>query len=295
MSKTTAIPEVKWKWKSTAPDLGFEIVSLEYLENLRPPEDHNPFELHRLDFFIVLINTGNKLDHQIDFSRISLNNNQIAIIGKGQIHAFDKVSGFSGKLLLFTEDFLQQHLLPSTVSRVRDMYNHPGDPIIYDLNDRLEHTLQELQEELMSGKSEPSSVITASLLTIFLLSLEKQHNPDQTRLFHSESYALFLRFKVMVESEFMISRDASYFAGKLNITYKHLNAICRKSTGKTAKVIIDDLILLEARRLLLCTSMSSKQIAYTCGFEEPSNFTKFFKKRMEVTPAQFRNEYKVRD
>jgi AraC family transcriptional regulator, transcriptional activator of pobA len=60
--------------------------------------------------------------------------------------------------------------------------------------------------------------------------------------------------------------------------------------GKTPKEIIDDRILLEAKRILAHTTESIKEISYYLGFEEPTNFIKYFKKHASVTPTEFREQ-----
>ena len=73
-----------------------------------------------------------------------------------------------------------------------------------------------------------------------------------------------------------------------HISTKHLSQTLKNITGKVAKDHIQDRLALEAKRLLLHTSLSVKEIAYEIGFEEPLHFSGFFKKRVGVSPSQFR-------
>lgn len=74
----------------------------------------------------------------------------------------------------------------------------------------------------------------------------------------------------------------------LQISYKHLNNIVKKCTNKTAKEFIDDFVILEIKRFLCSTSLSVKEIAFKCGFDEQTNFLKYFKKLANDTPSNFR-------
>jgi AraC-like DNA-binding protein len=58
--------------------------------------------------------------------------------------------------------------------------------------------------------------------------------------------------------------------------------------GKTAGDIIRDRIAVEAKRLLTNAEMDVKEIAYDLNFEDPSYFTRFFRKNVGTTPEQFR-------
>jgi transcriptional regulator, araC family len=57
------------------------------------------------------------------------------------------------------------------------------------------------------------------------------------------------------------------------------------------QTVITDRLLLEAKRLLIHTPQSVKQIALQLGFEEATHFNKFFKKQQHITPKVFRENY----
>ena len=73
---------------------------------------------------------------------------------------------------------------------------------------------------------------------------------------------------------------------------KALNRAVKQSVGKSAKVYIDDRVILEAKRLLSYGDSSVKEIAYTLGFSDDSNFYKFFFKHTSLTPLAFRRQYR---
>ncbi len=57
-------------------------------------------------------------------------------------------------------------------------------------------------------------------------------------------------------------RNADYYAEQLNITYKHLNVVCKAIVKSTAKQYIDDFVILEAKRNLINSSIKSTELAY---------------------------------
>ena len=62
--------------------------------------------------------------------------------------------------------------------------------------------------------------------------------------------------------------------------------------GKTAKQFIEGRILLEAKRMLVYSNESIKEITFQLGFDEPTNFTKYFSKNADMPPVQFRRAMK---
>ena len=61
---------------------------------------------------------------------------------------------------------------------------------------------------------------------------------------------------------------------------------------KTPKQIIDERIVLESKRLLVHSSMAIKEVAYELGYDEPTNFVKYFRKHTALTPSEFREQFK---
>jgi AraC-like DNA-binding protein len=80
----------------------------------------------------------------------------------------------------------------------------------------------------------------------------------------------------------------NYYAKRMCITHKRLNQATTMVLGKTPKEIIDNRILLAAKPLLAHTSENVKEIAFDLGFEEPTNFIKYFRKHNKYTPIEFR-------
>lgn len=99
----------------------------------------------------------------------------------------------------------------------------------------------------------------------------------------------FLNFlSVHVDRE----RTVQFYADKLFITPGHLSKLLKEVSGYTAREVIEEGVVLEARNLLMDTSLSLAQIAYKLNFSDQSFFGKFFKKKMKITPKTFRDKFK---
>lgn len=100
-------------------------------------------------------------------------------------------------------------------------------------------------------------------------------------------------FKDLLEIDFKTQKQVTYYSQKIIITEKRLNQSTTKILGKSPKEIIDDRVMLEAKRILAHTAESIKEIAYYLGFEEPTNFIKYFKKHTAQTPLEFREKHSL--
>ena len=101
----------------------------------------------------------------------------------------------------------------------------------------------------------------------------------------------FNDFRNHLVKNYKKTRNAKDYAQTMNISYKHLNNICKSILGKTAKEFIDDYLILETKRHLASSNISIKELTFKMGFDEPTNFVKFFKKHTQQTPSQFKKLY----
>ena len=69
-----------------------------------------------------------------------------------------------------------------------------------------------------------------------------------------------------------------------------MNKICKLATQQTAKQLIDAYIILNAKRALSIDKLQVKQVSDILGFDEATNFVKFFKKHTLMAPKLFQSQ-----
>lgn len=82
----------------------------------------------------------------------------------------------------------------------------------------------------------------------------------------------------------------SYMAEKLNVSSRYLTDLLKQETGKTALELIHLYLISEAKNLLKEGKMNITEISVTLGFENPTYFSRLFKKEVGITPNIFREE-----
>ena len=92
----------------------------------------------------------------------------------------------------------------------------------------------------------------------------------------------------------MFRRVVADYTRELAVSPGHLNALCKRHLGRSAKAVIQDRLLTEARRLLLYSEDSAARIGHALGFEDPSYFTRFFHRTARRSPTAFRAEARGR-
>lgn len=100
-------------------------------------------------------------------------------------------------------------------------------------------------------------------------------------------------FNYLVESHFRTKHTVAAYAALLNKSPKSLTNLFALNGQKKPLQIIQDRLLLEARRQLLYTDKIVKEIAYEMGFEDLQTFSRFFSNKEGVSPREYR-ERKLR-
>lgn len=288
------IPEIKFNPKKHK-DLGIEIIELSDIYQRSSSELINfATKPHRVFFHNLLYITQGSGTHFIDFNTYSVQAGSIVFINKNQVHAFDFKNQPQGKLIIFTDEFLAT--IFSTMKTPLFTPNHllksysPTFLLAKQTRCTCDALLTEIQKEYQLVKTDLNFL---NLLFSALLTKLTSARPQSYEQHLSEPRAkTFIQFIALLESNYTSIRDAKVYASMLHITYKSLNQICKLATEQTTKQLIDAHIILEAKRKLTIKDIRVQQLADELGFDEVTNFVKYFKKNTLLTPSQFKKSLK---
>ena len=99
---------------------------------------------------------------------------------------------------------------------------------------------------------------------------------------------IFNKFLELLLGHCKEQHEVSYYAEKLFITPQYLSLVLKDITGKTANILIDQAIIMEAKLLLRSQEYTIQQIADILHFADQSTFGKFFKKNVGVSPLEYK-------
>ena len=105
---------------------------------------------------------------------------------------------------------------------------------------------------------------------------------------------VFARFRSMVEDRYIEHWPVSRYAQALATSESRLDRICRTLAGHSAFEVVQNRVLLEARRRLVHVGAPVTALAYELGFEDPAYFCRFFKRHTGATPTQWRRTQRER-
>jgi len=294
MSKDVAIPEIAFVNRDDKA-LEFQISDNKEVLKYNLPKDHDPFRPHRIRFYAILFFMEGEGNHFIDFKTYRYRKGSIIFISKEQVHAFEGNEDRRAQFMIFTEDFLQKSSLGSNVLQQLSLYNyHLYEPII-QLNEqefaKFNPLVKRISEEYHAPDDFATEEIILAALRIFLClaqRIRKKNTADQAQ---PKYYQEFLQFQKLLETHLFSSRQVKFYADQMNMSTKKLNRITQEVMNLPTKNYIDEALLMEIKRFLMNTSLSVKEIAYKTGFEEVTNFVKYFKKLTKTTPTKFRKGF----
>ena len=95
-------------------------------------------------------------------------------------------------------------------------------------------------------------------------------------------------FNYLVEKHFKEKHSVAEYASLLNKSPKTLSNLFGKMHDRSPLKVIQDRLMLEARRLLRYTEKPISEIGYEIGFNDIQSFSRFFKKNEGRSPSEFR-------
>ena len=279
----------KYDFKTGLPQ-EFELVNI---SELYKEHSESLTTSHRTGFYhIIWFQKGNPT-HLVDFNPIKIEPNTILFLNKDTVQRFDKKGNFDGKAILFTESFFSKSETDTKFLRNSILFNDlfaVSHINVQKQKQLFERILLQITNEIQEPKDNSQSDILQNLLHNFLLYAERERRKqDFVEIKKGADLDYVILFKDFLEADYKSQKKVNYYAKKIFITEKRLNQATLKVLDKSPKEIIDDRVLLEAKRILVHTNENIKEIAYQLGFEEPTNFIKYFKKHTTLTPTEFRD------
>ena len=245
-------------------------------------------ELHRHDFFFILLLKKGAGNHEIDFNSYKVRDNAIFFMRPGQVHQLNLKAGSSGYLMQFTRDFYSPE---DKVAGQR--LRRASSKSLCQLDSEKVNSLLTIMNSIFreyTNKQEGFQEVVKANLGIFFIELIRNRKNDNSAITVTSSYQQERLEELFELLEIHISthKHVSQYADMLNLSSYQLNAITRVTLSKSCSELINEYIILESKRFLLATSNQVNQIAYQLGYEDVSYFIRFFKKHTGQSPETFR-------
>lgn len=269
--------------------ISFGISKMEDIYNKRNGRVDEP---HRHNYYTVLIVNRAKGQHKIDFNSYELSNRQIYFVAPGQVHQVVEEEQSFGFSMTFSNQFLIENSIRLSFIETLNLFQNYGQNPPLTPSDLQFEKIEQFCIQIFNIFNSETNMKFLSIGAYLKLLLIECNNICVINPIESDAdntgENLIRAFKKEVENNYKKEHSSAYYANQLHITPDHLNRTVKSKIGKTAKDYIQARIITEAKRLLYFTELSNKEIGYELGFNEPANFSAFFKKHTQLSPSNFK-------
>ena len=248
---------------------------------IRPHRHHGLFQL-------LWLEDGDALC-QLDEVRVGLSGGVALMVPQHCVHGFQFSPDARGLVVTVAYALLGSldPDLPREIARMSSAQRCQ----LTGASGRVEAALRELRAEYDHHDRHRNALIAAQLSVAlgWLLRLSEQTAAESDTAAPARARTHVTRFTELVDADYSRQVPLDDYAARLGISAAHLNALCRQVTGHSALSIIHARLMREARRMLVYTSMTIRDISDVLGFSDPAYFTRFFKRSAGLSPREFRH------
>jgi len=247
---------------------------------------------HRHSFYEILFITEGKGTHFIDFEAYDASPGSIFFISPGQIHFYGEDSDLDGFAVLFAEEFLSIDPLIHSFIYQLSYFNiaEKNSLRLMRDDDLAEFKLLFRQVQIQFDTDEfGKESILRNYMQIILIKLQRLYENEYRETGIADSKKVLLRrFRKLINEKFLKERAVIYYARELGISANYLGELIKEQTGFTPGHLIREQITMEAKRHLVHSSKTVEEVACDLEFDDPSYFSRFFRRETGTSPAKFR-------
>lgn len=243
----------------------------------------------------LIWNKGDAMKIMIDKVEYNLSKNEVVFLT--EFHRIDSLNLDSVRFIRWNQSFFCPINNDNEVgSKGLLFFGANGVPIVKIIENELknlENYWESFSNEMSSKDSLQKDMLQSILKQVLIFcvrSLKKSGNYEQLE---TSQVDIIREFNFLVEGHFSKHHDVAFYASKLNKSPKTLSNLFAMVSSRPPISIIHDRIMLHARRQIIYTNLSIKEIAYDLGYEDIQTFSRFFKNKEGISPIQYRERLKL--
>lgn len=250
--------------------------------------------LNSNQYFELTLVKGGNTKVIIDEKETNSDKSHITLLSPGQSINIDSKSEpgvVQGYILFFTIDFFE-----SIASIFNFINKYPTFKLhftpVYFLTEKHSKLLFDLMKKMYDQFTDADTV-NFEIVKLYLKIILEEINSLTTidiQNFSSRAEEITYKFENLLRSHMQLSLVKEY-ASELYISSIYLSECIKKVTGKSAKSVIIDYKLMQAKSFLKNSEKTIDEISIELGFDDRSNFINFFKKYSRLPPRKYRIEY----
>ncbi|MBI3898705.1 MAG: AraC family transcriptional regulator [Gammaproteobacteria bacterium] len=251
----------------------------------------------RIEFHLLIFVTGGQCSIMVDFESIACKRGSLLMLQPGQVHRFDATATWNGWIVIFRPEFLEPKETTIPIGEWEIFQQLDELPMALVLNASEQQAVAEsvtrmFQDAQLNASAGIRHALLRNQLHALLIRLHLvQGRRSKTAHIAPVLLQRFKQYRLAVERDFPQRHRVADYAKRLGCSEKSLGRAVLEAAGQSAKAYLSQRIALEAKRLLAHTGLPISVIADRLGFDEATNFIKFFRREAGCAPGDFRSQY----
>ena len=244
-------------------------------------------DLHRHDFFQIIILQQGTVKQFIDFADYEMNARCVSVVFPRQLHRLQLSDDAQGWIVMFDStvfctEMLRNELKDYNIDLQKkinflSLAEHP------DVFDELIGLVDNIRNLCVTLNPIRKMQVKLTIKMILLKIID--FHPDTLSEGNVDSEtSLYIRFREQVDEKYQEQRKVNVYAEQLGVTVKKLNTVCRHYSGLSPLEIIHEKLSLELKKVLALDNWTFKEIAFEFGFSSQSALNKYIEQKFGMTP-----------
>ena len=261
----------------------------------RVPQEHFNYP-SRLDFYQLILVTQGRFRHTVDFQLEPTPRGSLLAMRPGQVQNFETSKKWDGWIVIFRPESFQSTSAMGSQTLQLSVDDIPVQlPLKKASFDAVDAALAQMHlDASLAGQMHLVGALVRTQLQAILIRLLLASEQQQTAPILDSLHARhFKKYRDAAEQRHHEWHRVADYANALGISEKTLGRATLAVTGQSAKTYLSRRIALEAKRLLAHTNWPIANVADKLGFDEPTNFVKFFRREAQCAPSEFRKKHRT--
>ena len=243
------------------------------------------YEPHFHDFEELILVTEGSLEHYIDFKVEVVQAPAASYVSMNKMHKLIPHENLRGWVINYQPEFIPN----SNLNFYSNFFTSTNVPLSSGscLN-KFTSLCEIIQGEYQQEFADNTTIRHLVEGLLAMVDTERKRNLPIENIAKASQVEAFNNFLKILEENFRRDEGVSFYAGKMNMSERNLNLICKNNFQKSVSEIIETRKLIEAKNLLLHSIKTVSEIGFELGYNEKSYFTRVFHTKMGVTPSHFR-------
>lgn len=242
---------------------------------------------HKHDFFLFLLFEKGNGTHSIDFVDYKVAGHQMHLLFPDQVHSWRLGKATAGYQLMISRPVFETFADSLRFSFVLYQH-HPVIDLPEKVFQKLLYEFRSVEEELNQKPIHWEMIHLRARLIAQLVSREAEQKFKDLEVYRTKP--VLFKYHALVDAHFKEQKSVTFYAEQLNITPNYLTILCKRYFHVPATFLIQNRVILEAKRLMQVSEKSVKEIAFELGFSDLAYFSNFFKDKTGLSPRVFRSQ-----